>query len=158
MAWIALIIAGLLETAWAPGLKSLSGGFRLSLLIATATFMFASLGAVYWSMRSLPLGTAYPIWAGIGSIGSVVVGIAVFKQEIGAVGIAGGEWAKLGGQAAIFETVSLPSRTAALVTATRCAPFGDHRMRLRLPIRVFPMSSTQPSARDDETASPFRYR
>ncbi|MDP4065616.1 hypothetical protein IMCC1933_18050 [Rhodobacteraceae bacterium IMCC1933] len=49
------------------------------------------------------------------------------------------EWAKLGVQAAIFVTVSLPSRTAALVMATRCAPCGDHRMRRRLPMRVFPM-------------------
>ena len=69
-----------------------------------------------------------------------------------------GEWAKLGGQTAIFETGSLPSSTAAHVTATRCAPCGDHLMRRRLPIRVFPMSSTQPSARDDEIANPFRYR
>ena len=52
------------------------------------------------------------------------------------------KWAKRGDQAAIFETVSLPSRTAARVTATRCAPSGDYRMRRRLPIRVFPMSST----------------
>ena len=89
MAWIALFIAGLLETAWAAGLKSLSGGFRLSLLIATAALMLASLGALYWSMRSLPLGIAYPIWTGIGSVGSVVVGITVFKQDIGIFGIAG---------------------------------------------------------------------
>ena len=76
MAWIALFIAGLLETAWAAGLKSLSGGFRLSLLIATVALMLASLGA-------------YPIWTGIGSVGSVVVGITVFKQDIGIFGIAG---------------------------------------------------------------------
>lgn len=89
MAWIALFIAGLLETAWAAGLKSLSEGFRFSLLIATAALMLASLGALYWSMRSLPLGVAYPIWTGIGSVGSVVIGITVFKQDIGAFGIAG---------------------------------------------------------------------
>ena len=68
------------------------------------------------------------------------------------------EWAKAGGQAARFETPSLPSSTAARVTATRCAPRGDHLMRRRLPMRVLPMSSTQPSARDDETARPFRCR
>ena len=67
------------------------------------------------------------------------------------------EWAKRGGQAAILETVSRPSRTAALVTATRCAPCGDHLIRRRFPMRVLPMSSTQPSARDDETARRFRY-
>lgn len=89
MAWIALFIAGLLETAWAAGLKSLSGGFRFSLFVATAALMLASLGALYWSMRSLPLGVAYPIWTGIGSIGSVVIGVTVFKQDIGIIGISG---------------------------------------------------------------------
>ena len=82
-------IAGLLETGWAAGLKSLSGGFRLGIVVATAAMMLASLGALYWSMRSLPLGVAYPIWTGIGSVGSVVVGITVFKQDIGIFGIAG---------------------------------------------------------------------
>ena len=89
MAWIALFIAGLLETGWAAGLKSLSGGFRLGIVVATAAMMLASLGALYWSMRSLPLGVAYPIWTGIGSVGSVVAGITVFKQDIGIFGIAG---------------------------------------------------------------------
>jgi quaternary ammonium compound-resistance protein SugE len=51
--------------------------------------MLASLGVLYWSMRSLPLGVAYPIWTGIGSVGSVVVGVTLFKQDIGVFGIAG---------------------------------------------------------------------
>jgi quaternary ammonium compound-resistance protein SugE len=89
MAWIALFIAGILETAWAAGLKALSASFSLGLLIATAALMFASLGALYWSMRSLPLGVAYPIWTGIGSVGSVAISILVFKQQIGVFGIAG---------------------------------------------------------------------
>ena len=89
MAWIVLLIAGLLETAWAAGLKSLSESFRLSLLFATAALMIASLAALYWSMRSLPLGVAYPLWTGIGSVGSVIVGITVFRQDIGVLGIAG---------------------------------------------------------------------
>lgn len=89
MAWTTLLIAGLLETAWAAGLKSLAGSFRLSLLLAMTALMIASLGALYWSMRSLPLGVAYPIWTGIGSVGSVIVGITVFKQDIGFFGIAG---------------------------------------------------------------------
>ena len=57
-----------------------------------------------------------------------------------------------------FETDRRPSRTAALVTATLWAPRGDHLMRLRLPIRAFPMSSTQPSAREVEIGRPWRYR
>ncbi len=104
MAWITLLVAGLLETAWAAGLKSLSGSFRFSLLLATIALMIASLGALYWSMRSLPLGVAYPIWTGIGSVGSVVVGITVFKQDIGAYGIAGVACLVLGMFLVSFET------------------------------------------------------
>ncbi|WP_417241806.1 DMT family transporter [Celeribacter sp.] len=89
MAWISLLIAGLLEVAWAAGLKSLSGSFRLGVLVATAALMCASLGALSWSMRSLPLGIAYPIWTGIGSVGSVVVGIIVFRQDLTATSVAG---------------------------------------------------------------------
>ena len=70
------------------------------------------------------------------------------------------EWAKSGGYAAmvVLETVRRPSRAAALVTATLWAPRGDHLMRLRLPIRALPMSSTQPSAREVEIGKPLRYR
>ncbi|QEW29763.1 Transposase (plasmid) [Roseovarius indicus] len=69
------------------------------------------------------------------------------------------EWAKPGGHAALwYAPVSRPSRTAARTTATRWAPLGDHLMRRRLPMRVFPMSSTQPSARDEEIGRPARYR
>ena len=89
MAWITLIIAGLLETAWASSLKGMADKFSFGLLIATLALMGASLAALYWSMRTLPLGIAYPIWTGIGSVGSVVVGVMFFKQEIGIVGIAG---------------------------------------------------------------------
>ena len=71
-----------------------------------------------------------------------------------------GEWTEHGGHPArfLFATVSRPSRTAALLTATRCAPLGDHRIRLRFPMRALAMSSTDPSARDDEMGSPLRYR
>lgn len=89
MAWIVLLIAGLLETAWAAGLKSLSEDFRPGLVFATIIAMSASLAALYWSLRFLPLGVAYPIWTGLGAVGSVIVGIAVFKQEIGVLGIVG---------------------------------------------------------------------
>ena len=70
------------------------------------------------------------------------------------------EWTEHGGHAARFliATVSRPSRTAALVTATRWAPFGDHRILLHFPMRALAMSSTDPSARDDEMGSPLWYR
>ncbi len=89
MAWIALIAAGILETAWASGLKGMSDKFSVGLLMATLALIGASLGALYWSMRTLPLGIAYPIWTGIGSIGSVVVSVILYKQQIGISGIAG---------------------------------------------------------------------
>lgn len=89
MAWRALLVAGLLETAWAAGLKAVAGDFRSSLLIAFAALMIGSLAVLLWSMRTLALGIAYPVWTGIGSVGSVAIGVRVFKQDIGAVGIAG---------------------------------------------------------------------
>lgn len=72
--------------------------------------------------------------------------------------VAAREWAKLGGQAAAlrYAPVSRPSRAAARTTATRWAPLGDHLMRRRFPMRVLPMSSTQPSAREEEIGRPVR--
>ena len=89
MAWIFLLVAGLLEVAGASGLKHLAERFSLLLLIVTAAAMIASLGALYWSMTRLPLGVAYPIWTGIGSIGSVIVGMTVFGHHPGPAGFAG---------------------------------------------------------------------
>ncbi len=89
MAWIFLLVAGLLETAWAAGLKALGDRFSVALLVATAVLMAVSLGALYWSMRTLPLGVAYPIWTGIGSVGSVIVSVLLFKAHIGPVGVVG---------------------------------------------------------------------
>ncbi len=89
MAWISLIVAGLLETVWAAGLKSLAAKMSAPVLAGTVLAMVASLVALGWAMRALPLGIAYPVWTGIGSVGSVVVGVLVFKQSIGAPGIAG---------------------------------------------------------------------
>ena len=89
MAWIFLLVAGLLETAWAAGLKALGDRFSLVVLAATMVLMAVSLGALYWSMRTLPLGVAYPIWTGIGSVGSVVVSVGLFKDHIGVAGVAG---------------------------------------------------------------------
>ena len=89
MAWIVLIIAGLLETAWAATMKLGAEKFSFSLLTITLVLMLTSLAALYWSMRFLPLGIAYPVWTGIGSVGSVIVSVILFKQHIGLVGIAG---------------------------------------------------------------------
>jgi quaternary ammonium compound-resistance protein SugE len=89
MAWIVLLFAGLLETAWATGLKAMATNFSLALIISTAMLMITSIAALYWSMRVLPLGIAYPIWTGIGSIGSLIVSIVLFKQHVGMISIIG---------------------------------------------------------------------
>ncbi len=82
MAWVFLIIAGLLETGWATGLKAVAERPVWWLIVATAAMLVASMVALALSMRDLPLGVAYPIWTGIGSIGAVVVGALFFKEAL----------------------------------------------------------------------------
>lgn len=80
MNWILLGIAGILETAWAFGLKSSEGFTKLTPSILTIIGMIASFYFLSLALKALPLGTAYAIWTGIGTIGTVVVGIIVFKE------------------------------------------------------------------------------
>lgn len=89
MAWFYLIIAGALEVAWAAGLKKLGIGFSWTLGVLTLVALIASLIALYAAMARLPLGIAYPIWTGIGSVGSVLVGVMAFNQNLSMAGIAG---------------------------------------------------------------------
>lgn len=89
MAWFYLFIAGALEVAWAAGLKKLGIGFSWTLGVLTLVAMMASLVALYAAMARLPLGIAYPIWTGIGSVGSVIVGVMAFNQNLSMAGIAG---------------------------------------------------------------------
>lgn len=81
VAWIALVIAGLLEVGWATAMKLSDGFTRLGPSIATIVLMILSFGMLSYSMRSLPLGTAYTVWTGIGAIGSVLVGIVVMGES-----------------------------------------------------------------------------
>ncbi|MEM6743547.1 MAG: SMR family transporter [Pseudomonadota bacterium] len=89
MAWALLMIAGALEVAWSAGLKKLGEGFSPALLAVTAVALIASMVTLYGAMTRLPLGIAYPIWTGIGSVGSVLVGVVFFGQTISATGVAG---------------------------------------------------------------------
>lgn len=84
MAWITLFIAGLLEVVWAVGLKYSHGFSRLTPSIITLIAMAASFFLLAYSMKSLPMGTAYAIWTGIGVIGSSIIGIYVFKEPTNA--------------------------------------------------------------------------
>ncbi|MDX2036785.1 MAG: quaternary ammonium compound efflux SMR transporter SugE [Isosphaeraceae bacterium] len=81
MAWVVLIVAGLFETAWAVGLKESRGFTRVGPSIATVVCMAISLYLLGLSLRTLPIGTAYPIWTGIGAVGTVIVGIAWFGES-----------------------------------------------------------------------------
>ncbi|AZV93155.1 QacE family quaternary ammonium compound efflux SMR transporter [Bordetella sp. J329] len=80
MAWIYLVVAGLLEVIWAYTMKLSDGFTRLNYSFITLVAMIASFGLLAVAMKSLPLGTAYTIWTGIGAIGAFVVGILMLGE------------------------------------------------------------------------------
>jgi quaternary ammonium compound-resistance protein SugE len=80
MAWLVLLFAGLFEIGWAVGLKYTAGFTRLLPTVLTAASMVVSLGLLGISLKTLPLGTAYAIWTGIGTLGTAVLGIALFGE------------------------------------------------------------------------------
>lgn len=82
MAWIYLLIAGLLEIVWAFSMKQSEGFTRLGPSLVTLVAMVASFGLLSLSMKTLPLGTAYTIWTGIGAIGAFVVGILWLNEGV----------------------------------------------------------------------------
>lgn len=87
MAWISLAFAGLLEVVWAFFMKQSDGFSRLTPTVITFATMFASFGLLSYAMKSLPLGTAYTVWTGIGAVGSFIVGIAVLGEPASAMRI-----------------------------------------------------------------------
>jgi quaternary ammonium compound-resistance protein SugE len=80
MAWLFLIVAGLCEIAWAIGLKYTEGFTRLLPTIGTVLAMAASIGFLGLALKSLPVGTAYAVWTGIGTVGTTVLGIYLFNE------------------------------------------------------------------------------
>lgn len=93
MSWLALLIAGLFEVVWAYAMKQSDGFTKLVPTVATAVAMFISCALLAWSMRVLPLGTAYMVWTGIGAVGAFAVGIFVLGEPVG--------WARLAAAALI---------------------------------------------------------
>lgn len=87
MAWILLIIAGALEVVWAYFMKQSNGFTRPWPSLVTFVTMFASFGLLSISMKTLPLGTAYAIWTGIGAVGAFIVGIVVLDEAASAIRI-----------------------------------------------------------------------
>lgn len=82
MAWFLLAFAGLLEVAWATGLKALALRFNPFLALYTALAMILSLAALYGAMARIPLGIAYPVWTAVGSLGTVAMSALVFGQGL----------------------------------------------------------------------------
>lgn len=80
MAWVTLILAGIFEIIWAYSMKMSEGFSKLTPTVITIVFMILSFGLLAYAMRSLPLGTAYTIWTGIGAVGSFLVGIFVLGE------------------------------------------------------------------------------
>ena len=85
MTWIVLILAGLLEVVWAVGLKYTEGFTKLIPSVFTLAAMAGSVGMLGLALRALPLGTAYAIWTGIGTVGTVVYGIVMLNEPAGVV-------------------------------------------------------------------------
>jgi quaternary ammonium compound-resistance protein SugE len=80
MAWAILFLAGLFEIAWAVGLKYTQGFSRFWPSVGTVLAMAISLALLGFALRTLPLGTAYAVWTGIGAVGTVILGIALFGE------------------------------------------------------------------------------
>jgi len=87
MAWIMLFVAGVLEVVWAYSMKQSEGFTRLVPSVVTIVMMAASFGLLSFAMRSIPLGTAYTIWTGIGAVGAFFVGITVLGEQVNATRI-----------------------------------------------------------------------
>ena len=83
MAWFLLIVAGLFEVGWAIGLKYTEGFTRLWPSLGTAAAMLVSLGLLGLAMKSLPVGTAYAVWVGVGAVGTVILGVVLFGEPMG---------------------------------------------------------------------------
>ena len=84
MNWFILIIAGLFEIAWAIGLKYTEGFTRLWPTVGTVLAMGISVGLLGIAMKSLPVGTAYAVWVGVGAVGTAILGIVLFGESANA--------------------------------------------------------------------------
>ena len=88
MAWVYLFIAGLLEIGWAVGLKYTDGFTRLAPSVFTLAAMAGSVGLLGLALRQLPLGTAYAVWTGIGTVGTAIFGMLMLGEPAGALRLA----------------------------------------------------------------------
>jgi quaternary ammonium compound-resistance protein SugE len=84
MAWTVLIVAGLFEVAWAIGLKYTEGFTRLWPTVGTVAAMFISVALLGVAMKTLPVGTSYAVWVGVGAVGTVILGIVLLGESANA--------------------------------------------------------------------------
>ena len=82
MIWLELIVAGIFETVWATTMKYSEGFTKLGFSIATLVAMTASFLLLARATKTLPLSIAYPIWTGIGAVGSILIGVILFKESL----------------------------------------------------------------------------
>jgi quaternary ammonium compound-resistance protein SugE len=80
MAWGILVVAGILEMGWAVGLKYTEGFTRLWPTVCTVLSMILSIGLLGLAVRTLPIGTAYAVWTGIGTLGTAILGVVLFRE------------------------------------------------------------------------------
>jgi quaternary ammonium compound-resistance protein SugE len=88
MAWTILFVAGLMEIGWAIGLKYTEGFSRLVPSVLTLAFMLASIVLLGLAVKTLPIGTAYAVWTGIGAVGTAILGIILFGDSATALRLA----------------------------------------------------------------------
>ena len=88
MSWLLLIVAGLLEVGWAIGLKYTEGFTRFWPSLGTTLAMIVSIGLLGIAMKTLPVGTAYAVWVGIGAVGTLLLGIVLFGEPASALRVA----------------------------------------------------------------------
>ena len=88
MAWITLFIAGVFEVGWAIGLKYTEGFTRVVPTIVTVLSMVISLGLLGVALKSLPVGTAYAVWTGVGTVGTAILGMVLFGESTAALRLA----------------------------------------------------------------------
>jgi quaternary ammonium compound-resistance protein SugE len=84
MPWLVLVLAGLFEVGWAVGLKYTEGFTRLWPTVGTVAAMVVSLGLLGVAMKSLPVGTAYAVWVGVGAVGTAILGIVLLGESANA--------------------------------------------------------------------------
>ncbi len=82
MAWVSLIVAGVFEMFWATMMKMSEGFSKLTYCLLTIVGMIASFYFLSKSLHSLPMSLAYPIWTGIGAVGSILIGVFFFKDHL----------------------------------------------------------------------------